>query len=86
MSNYEDLDRGVEHYEVGVPVFDEFYDGTAEVIQTKDAQSLSDHARRLAEEGYPTARFREMVWDSATVWQFGQTWLTVWGNKVQVLN
>jgi len=86
MSNYEDISRGVERGELGVSVFDEFYDGTAEVIKTKDAHTLTDHARHLAEAGYPTARFREMIWDSATLWQSGSKWVTVWGNKLHVLN
>ena len=84
MSNFEDIDRGIEHYEMGsTAVFDQFYDDPAEEIQSKDAHVLTDHARQLVEAGTPTARFRELIWDDVTIWQVGEAWHYVWGDEVK---
>ena len=84
MSNFEDIDRGIEHYETGsIAVFDQFYDAPAEEVQSKDAHVLADHARQLVEAGTPTARFRELSWDSVTLWQVGEAWHYVWGDEVK---
>ena len=84
MSNFEDIDRGIEHYETGsIAVFDQFYDAPATDVQSKDAHILTDHARQLVEAGTPTARFRELLFDDVSLWQVGEAWHYVWGDEVK---